>query len=299
MKVKTYEEYIRKLDSTIVANGSQNLSWNQINEFIKFNHLKIDWNIEPDDVIKDMKPIVERYNRIVNSRVMNNQINQKKSSDRKIVKSYEQYMRLLETEIQNKVPSLLTDLQLRKFIKKNQLGKDWGVTLQDVKDDIQFLITKNNKKRVSGDIVSVSNELSSYTKMMKKDINGRVSSDNRMFVLSLTDDDKAVAMQIKELILRYPDLVEDIRRLKSALADIMPEKKQQVNLLGRLIDCGILLDIDCSYELNDILCNKYVSILYSDYGTSEDIAKRMILIWFYGYGKMIKNKNVTVIKKEN
>ena len=49
MKVKTFEEYIRKLDSTIVANGGQSLSYNQINDFIKYNHLKIDWNIEPAD----------------------------------------------------------------------------------------------------------------------------------------------------------------------------------------------------------------------------------------------------------
>lgn len=296
MKVKTYEEYIRKLDSAIVANGGQNLSCNQIEDFIKLNHLKIDWNIEPADVIKDMKPIVARYNRIVNSRVMNNQ---GKSSDRKMVKSYEQYMRLLETEISNKVPSLLTDFQLRMFIRRNQLDKDWGITLQDVKNDIQSLKTKNNTtvQKSSSDSESISNNSSSHTREKKNDIN-RASLDTKRYVSGLTDEDKAVTVQIKELILRYPDLVEDKGKLKNALADIMPEKKQQVNLLGRLIDGGILLDIDCNYELNDILCNKYVSILYSDYGTSEEIAKRMTLIWFHSYGRMIKNRKITVVMKE-
>lgn len=296
MKVKTYEEYIRKLDSTIVANGGQSLSYNQINDFIKYNHLKIDWNIEPADVIKDMKPIVERYNHIVNSRVMNNQA---KKPDRKMVKSYEQYMRLLETEISNKVPSLLSDFQLRMFIRKNQLDKDWGITLQDVKKDIQSLKNQNNAtiQKSSSDAESIRNNSLSHTREKKNDIN-RISSDTRKYVSGLTREDKAVAVQIKKLILRYPELVEDKGKLKNALADIMPEKKQQVNLLRRLIDGGILSDIDNNYELNDILCNKYVSILYSDYGTSEDIAKRMTLIWFHSYGRMIKNKNITVVMKE-
>lgn len=296
MKVKTYEEYIRKLDSTIVANGGQSLSYNQINDFIKYNHLKIDWNIEPADVIKDMKPIVERYNRIVNSRVMNNQA---KKPDRKMVKSYAQYMRLLETEISNKVPSLLSDFQLRMFIRKNQLDKDWGITLQDVKKDIQSLKNQNNAtiQKSSSDAESIRNNSLSHTREKKNDIN-RISSDTRKYVSGLTREDKAVAVQIKKLILRYPELVEDKGKLKNALADIMPEKKQQVNLLRRLIDGGILSDIDNNYELNDILCNKYVSILYSDYGTSEEIAKRMTLIWFHSYGRMIKNKNITVVMKE-
>ena len=241
-----------------------------------------------------MKPIVERYNRIVNSRVMNNQA---KKPDRKMVKSYEQYMRLLETEISNKVPSLLSDFQLRMFIRKNQLDKDWGITLQDVKKDIQSLKNQNNAtiQKSSSDAESIRNNSLSHTREKKNDIN-RISSDTRKYVSGLTREDKAVAVQIKKLILRYPELVEDKGKLKNALADIMPEKKQQVNLLRRLIDGGILSDIDNNYELNDILCNKYVSILYSDYGTSEEIAKRMTLIWFHSYGRMIKNK--TVVMKE-
>lgn len=108
----------------------------------------------------------------------------------------------------------------------------------------------------------------------------------------MTSDDKLIASCIKETIMDYPDIICNQWRIRNVLADVIPDKKMHINLLGQLAEFGILDDINCTDSLDYILCNKYVSVLEQNYGTSREIAQRMVLIWFHGYGRLVLRKTV-------
>lgn len=59
--VRTYNEYLKLLETAVVGNGKKALSDYQVEQFIRSNNLDSDWNIVVSEVKKDMAPIVKRF----------------------------------------------------------------------------------------------------------------------------------------------------------------------------------------------------------------------------------------------
>ena len=94
------------------------------------------------------------------------------------------------------------------------------------------------------------------------------------------------------MLKEYPDIVENSRRLKAAIADVLPGKKKEVNLLGMLAEENIIRAIETKNSLDQVLRDRFASILEEEYGTSMELARRMVLIWFHAYGRLILNKTI-------
>ena len=108
----------------------------------------------------------------------------------------------------------------------------------------------------------------------------------------LTEEDKKVVVVLRDMLKGYPDIVENSRRLKAAIADVLPGKKKEVNLLGMLAEENIIQAIETKNSLDQVLCDRFTSILEEEYGTSVELARRMVLIWFHAYGRLVLNKNI-------
>ena len=59
--VRTYNEYLKLLETAVVGNGKKALSDYQVEQFIRSNNLDSDWNIVAYEVKKDMAHIVKRF----------------------------------------------------------------------------------------------------------------------------------------------------------------------------------------------------------------------------------------------
>lgn len=227
------------------------------------------------------------------------------------------YLFLLDEWI--KLGSKLTDKKIHDLIISNKLDVTYGLTVGDVKRDIQNRKTTNSgssqkqpnvaKQPVKPNNTTVrQNNNATNTPAVSKAPNSKNGNGNENTVANnapvrtqagysrkishLTSDDKLIASCIKETIMDYPDIICNQWRIRNVLADVIPDKKMHINLLGQLAEFGILDDINGTDSLDYILCNKYVSVLEQNYGTSREIAQRMVLIWFHGYGRLVLRKTV-------
>ena len=110
--------------------------------------------------------------------------------------------------------------------------------------------------------------------------------------IELTEEDKRVILVLRDMLRKYPNIVENNRRLKAAIADILPGRRREVNLLGMLAEENIVRAIETKNSLDQVLCDRFASVLEEEYGTSMELARRMVLIWFHAYGRLILNKNI-------
>ena len=108
----------------------------------------------------------------------------------------------------------------------------------------------------------------------------------------LAQNDQIIANLINKTIIDNPDIVLDYKRLKNVLADIIIDNKLELNVLRMLVDCNIIEEIRESNELNNTMRYRFAKKLTSEYGINEEIANRMVLIWFYSYGKEYLNKDI-------
>ena len=64
-----------------------------------------------------------------------------------LVKSYDEYLKLLDAEIVKNGKNALSDAQIYNFIKDYQLGSSWRITSEDVKADMQPIIKRYEQSR--------------------------------------------------------------------------------------------------------------------------------------------------------
>lgn len=286
-KVKTYNTYLRLLEDEIVQNGKKELQLAQIEDFIRKYNLNSDWGIISYEVKKDMMTILNRYSRQVKSthqptmQLQHSSVRNHSGSVTK-VRSYDAYIHMLEDEILQNKKKELSDSQIGQFISANRLDSEWGITKADVLKDVEVLLSKlDGQERISA--------------LRKKQLIGSDKSNNQYIEKKksgLTEEDKNTVLLLRDMLKTYPDLIENNRRLKSAIADMLFGKKKEVNLLGTLVEENIIQVIRNNSTLDQVLCYRFASILEEEYGTSMELATRMVLIWFHAYGRLILDKDI-------
>lgn len=298
-KVKGYNDYLKLLEIAIVQNGNKELQASQIDDFIRINNLNADWGIVSSEVKKDMATILKKYQSPVRNAPKPTSPPQRPSSGYnsgksnssvgKQVKSYDAYMRLLEEAMLKNSKVELPDAQIYQFLSANKLDSDWGITLVEIRKDMKTISAKFARQERA----EALRQKHSATTPEHKNINTASNAHrNEKKKSGLTEEDKNIVVLLKDMLKAYPDIVDDRRRLKSAIADILPGKKKEVNLLGTLAEENIIQAIKNKNSLDQVLCNRFASILEENYGTSMELAQRMVLVWFHAYGRLILNKTI-------
>ena len=127
--VRTYNEYLKLLETAVIGNGKKALSEYQVEQFIRSNNLNSDWNIVASEVKKDKAPIVKRFElaKPVVAPNLKPTVNPSKAASKaKKVKGYSEYLRLLEKVILQNGKKELQPGQIHDFILINNLNSDWG-----------------------------------------------------------------------------------------------------------------------------------------------------------------------------
>ena len=285
--VRSYNEYMNLLDAAIIKNGKQALSNTEILSFISNNNLDKDWNITPREVQIDMNSIIKRHTKPV----VPKPIRQYTPAKPKTVRTYSEYMSRLENLIKKSGSKRLSDQQVRDFIINNDLYKDWSINETEVKIDMNSILNKLNSPNINRNISHPHSSGGNKTQSNSttEEQRRKRSTPEKRNIWS--QEDEKIALAISEGINRYPEIIQDVNRLRNMLSDILPGRIREINILGFLVTMGILTEIKMG-TLNDITKNRYVSRLESDYGTEVSIAERMVLIWFHSYGKNVLNKKI-------
>ena len=180
-------------------------------------------------------------------------------------------MRIKEAIIKNNSVSL-NNAQVNDFIRKNNLDCDWGITNSDVYIDMKDILSRMNK------MTSKSIESAKKKNEIKQDDNSSFGNDGLYNEFKLSDDDLEIVNLIKKYMIECPSVFKETKRIRALLNDLIPEKRIEVNLLSFLAESGILSENDIS-ESNRLICNQYISIIKSNFGTNGLIAERMVRIW--------------------
>ena len=276
-KVKSYEEYKRLLKKEINKYGNKPLSISAIIDFISKNQLDIDWKITISEVQSDVDSIIK-------SRTKNNykkpiSPTQPVSTKNKTVKTYSEYMDKLAKYIKSCGGGKLDDLQIKEFIKINNLAIDWKITEKEVRIDSETILKKEQNK--DKDIER------SALRDAQDDNQGKQKSEGLHYSIS----DRTIAENIANALKMTPDIIPNHKRIKGLLLDALPNKRMEVNVLFLLVTLGILSEIETGVLDGTLKC-RFVLKLENEYATSPDVAERMVLIWFYAYGEKILNKKI-------
>lgn len=130
VKIKGYGEYLKQLKNTF-QNRDKMPALNEIKSFISAYHLDTDWGIVVDDVRKDIteKILIKRK--------------QKNGSTRyRRICSYKQYLEKLKSTFGIPV-EMPKDTDIDTFIEEYGLESNWGITIDDVKEDLREFIAGN------------------------------------------------------------------------------------------------------------------------------------------------------------
>lgn len=141
--IRTYLEYMSALERLCIKKGKVVLSDAEIQDFIDTNKLGVAFGITKNDVRLDLQSIDKKWN--PTSYYPKNQINTSGNLPKAKAKltTFKQYIDALETIwIQN--AKKLTEEQIVRFIKDNAIDVVFGVTIADVKRDLQDIEKRYN-----------------------------------------------------------------------------------------------------------------------------------------------------------
>ncbi len=276
--IKTYKEYLKQLKILVKKNNYRMLSDSDIISFIQTNSLDSNYSVTISDVKTDINAIIsnhKQYIRIHNQQRYQN--SKKKTIPTKTVKTYQQYVKLLETAIANNQGARLNNIQVNDFIHSNNLDRDWGITNIDVYKDMSDYFSRISQNTYVKNVpvkdnISEKKDLQKYKEHM---VEKNESLDEKQV---LSDDDLDLITQISKYMNECPSAFKEIKRIEAVLRDIIPDKIMEINLLSFLAREGILAEQNL-LNMDEFIRNRYVSMLISNYGTDRIIAQRMVQIW--------------------
>ena len=270
--INSYSEYLKQLKEKIRKNNYQMLLDSDIDSFIGANKLDINYDITIADVKTDIKAIILKHRQQSRNRQKQNPKYNKIQN--KTVKNYQQYEKLLKEYIIKNNGMRLNDSQINSFIKTYTLDRDWGITNTDVFTDMINILSRVNTN------ISVKNiQIETNNNTKQKDINS-IENDILYHKTKLSEDDLKIVDTIIKYMNECPSVFKETKRIEALLRDIIPEKRMEVNLLSFLAKEGILSEQGLTdSSRNKLICNQYISIIKSSFGTDSLIAERMVQIW--------------------
>lgn len=141
--IKTYPEYMAALEKLYISKGNIILSDTEIQNFISINKIDTAFGITRADVKKDLQTIDRKWHPPVFKPKPQPRRTYSAPKPKAKLNTYKQYIDALEMlYVQN--GKHLTDQQITKFITNNAIDAGFGVTMADVKHDLQDIEKKLN-----------------------------------------------------------------------------------------------------------------------------------------------------------
>lgn len=109
-------------------------------------------------------------------------------------------------------------------------------------------------------------------------------------------------IDLKEVVEKYPECLQDAKRLKSILYDLYPQEKLYAGILASILDDGIVKDIQSSKEIDVFSFKSYCKKIESKHGFAGKYIEECLNIWANAFGVKINTppipqKNAGIEKK--
>lgn len=109
-------------------------------------------------------------------------------------------------------------------------------------------------------------------------------------------------IDLKEVVEKYPECLQDAKRLKSILYDLYPQEKLYAGILASILDDGIVQDIQGSKEIDVFSFKSYCKKIESKHGFAGKYIEGCLNIWANAFGVKINTppvpqKNAGIEKK--
>lgn len=144
--IKTYPEYMVALEKLYINKGKVILTDTEIQNFISINKIDVTFGVTRADVKKDLQTIDWKWHPPVPKPKPQPSRTYSAQKAKAKLTTYKQYVDALETlYIQNR--KNLTEQQISKFITDNAIDSCFGVTMADVKHDLQDIEKRLNSAK--------------------------------------------------------------------------------------------------------------------------------------------------------
>ena len=87
------------------------------------------------------------------------------------------------------------------------------------------------------------------------------------------------AVDLKDIVQKYPECLNDYNRLRAILRDFYPKKSLEVNLILNVFHCGIVGQMLKSKQVKTVDMNRYINFMEKEFGIMEQYATGAILLW--------------------
>lgn len=109
-------------------------------------------------------------------------------------------------------------------------------------------------------------------------------------------------IDLKEVVEKYPECLQDAKRLKSMLYDLYPQEKLYAGILASILDDGIVKDIQGSKEIDVFSFKSYCKKIEAKHGFAGKYIEGCLNIWANAFGVKINTppipqKNAGIEKK--
>lgn len=109
-------------------------------------------------------------------------------------------------------------------------------------------------------------------------------------------------IDLKEVVEKYPECLQDAKRLKSILYDLYPQEKLYAGILASILDDGIVKDIQGSKEIDVFSFKSYCKKIETKHGFAGKYIEGCLNIWANAFGVKINTppvpqKNAGIEKK--
>lgn len=110
-------------------------------------------------------------------------------------------------------------------------------------------------------------------------------------IQKLSQEDFVLVQQLSNALMIHTDVLNDRRKFKGLLFDLLPSNRIEVNILLQMYDLGYIKKIMGVTEPIELVAYRLSKRICNEYGTSKSFADRMAVIWIECYKKINKYKD--------
>lgn len=178
----------------------------------------------------------------------------------------------------------------KKIVKKSRKGQNKGQTAEENPVTIEitgFLLAekegfepsiKEGAKPAKSDKVRDDAAPEKNAPLKRRAAKQKKQTPKPGMIDLLSKEDRSFVSVMTDGLVNHKEVLSEKRKLKGLLFDLFPQQRMEVNVLVQLYEQGILEEFQNS-GMSDQMVYRITKKVCSEYGTSEEAAKRMSIVW--------------------
>ena len=115
-------------------------------------------------------------------------------------------------------------------------------------------------------------------------------------IQKLSQEDFILVQQLSNALMIHTEVLDDRRKFKGLLFDLLPSNRIEANILLQMYDLGYIKKIMGATEPLELVAYRLSKRICNEYGTSKSFADKMAVIWIECYKKINKYKDSETCK---